>query len=207
LSIRWRSNATFLGICLELLFERRELGKGRIRIRRLVMALPAFAAALEILCAQLGITIRPIAASGPFRMPVPPRTIAAIWAIAAKPILLRAIALAALLIAALLVAAILIAAILIGTAPAMPARPALLPRFRALHDLAAARRGLAGRGRGGPVSGSRRRCAGALEVVGPRMGARARRPAVTPRTFRAPQAPNLDELRFLSRGHRFGRVR
>src|SRR5580692_11509595 len=71
LSMRWRSNvlAPLLGVGLELLFERRQLGKGRIRIRCLVATVAVFTAALEVFGTQLGIALGAIAAFGPVRTP------------------------------------------------------------------------------------------------------------------------------------------
>src|SRR5260370_4193545 len=54
-----------LGVRLELLFQRRELGKRRIRIGFLVATVPAVAAPLDVLRAQRRIAIRTIAARRP----------------------------------------------------------------------------------------------------------------------------------------------
>jgi hypothetical protein len=54
-----------LGVRLELLFQRRELGKRRIRIGFLVAAVPAVTAPLDVLRAQRRIAIRTIAARRP----------------------------------------------------------------------------------------------------------------------------------------------
>jgi hypothetical protein len=63
LPIQGKALMPLLGVGLELLLERRELGKGRIRIRGLVAAIPGLAAALEVFGAQLRIAIGPIAAA------------------------------------------------------------------------------------------------------------------------------------------------
>ena len=129
--------APFLGVGLELLLERRELGKGRIRIRRLVATLPAFAAALEVLGPQLGVALGVIAAaSGPLRTAVALGTAATIGTVLIGTFLMGGI----------LIGTILIGPILIGTSLTMPARLAVLPRLRRIRDLAGARHGLAGGG-------------------------------------------------------------
>jgi hypothetical protein len=60
--MRWRSNfrasARLLGVRLELLFERGELGKGRIGIRLAVAAIPALSSSLDIFRPQRRIAIR-----------------------------------------------------------------------------------------------------------------------------------------------------
>ena len=127
---RDHSLAPLLGIGFELLLERRELGKGRIRIRRLVAALPAFAAALEILGPQLRITLGAIAAPGPVRTPVALATVAAI-----RAILIGASLIGAILIRAILIRAILVGAILIGPPLTVPAWLAVGPRFRPVRGL------------------------------------------------------------------------
>src|SRR5215813_13849133 len=68
LSMRWRSNceggsSPLLGVRLELGLQGRKLGERRIRVR-LAVATVAAVAALDVLCAQLGIAVRPIAAVG-----------------------------------------------------------------------------------------------------------------------------------------------
>src|SRR5260370_24623743 len=56
-----------LGVRLELLFQRRELGKRRIRIGLLVAAVPALAASLDILGTQRRSAILTIPAPRPVR--------------------------------------------------------------------------------------------------------------------------------------------
>ena len=122
--------APLLRVGLELLLESCELGKGRIRIRGLVAALPDFAAALEVLGAQLGIAIRTIAAPGPFRTPgaiAPIRTVTTTGAITASR---------TILIGAILIGTILIRTILIGAPLAMPAWLTVLLRIRSISGLA-----------------------------------------------------------------------
>src|SRR5215813_12154183 len=68
LSMRWRSNceggsSPLLGVRLELGLQGRKLGERRIRVR-LAVATVAAVATLDVLCAQLGIAVRPIAAVG-----------------------------------------------------------------------------------------------------------------------------------------------
>ena len=163
-----------LCIGLELLLERRELGKGRIRIGRLVATVPRFAAALDVFRAQLGVTIRAIAivAAGAFRTPLTLGTFSAIGAL-------------------------MIRAPLIGASLTMASRPAVLPLLRPLPGLGGRGRpaGSIARGRqGGPVGGSQRRdCP--IRVFGARMRflAHARRPPAAAGTVWAPQTPYFDE--------------
>src|SRR4029077_9161653 len=56
-----RASAGLLGVRLELLLQRRELGERRIRIGLAVAALPAVAAPLDVFRAQRGVAIRPVA--------------------------------------------------------------------------------------------------------------------------------------------------
>src|ERR1019366_4366220 len=118
-----------------------------------------------------------------------------------RSILIGARLAGAVLIGTILIGSILIGAILIGTPATMPARRVVLPRLGPISDRACARHGLAGRSRGGCVSGGRK--LGPVDVFGTRLRACARRPPVAPRTLQAARPPHLDELGFL--GHRLGR--
>ena len=61
LSRSWAPSAWFLGVRLELLLQRRELGERRIRVGLAVAAVPAVAAALDVFRAQRRIAIRAFA--------------------------------------------------------------------------------------------------------------------------------------------------
>src|SRR5580704_43457 len=144
-------SAPLLGVGLELLLERRELGKGRIRIRGLVPAVAAVVAALEVLGPQLRITLGAIAAPGPIGSAVALRTPATI-----SPVLVGARQAGAVLIGTVLIRSILVGAILIGTPATMPAWPAVLSG--SIRNLAGGRHGLAGRDRGHRVGPGGRLC-------------------------------------------------
>jgi hypothetical protein len=198
-----RTLAPLLGVGLELLLERRELGKGRIGIGRLVAALPVFATTFEVFGTQLGVTIRAIATPGPIRAPVALRTVTPVGTIlTGAAILIVAILIGTNLIRTALIRTCLIRTRMIRTALAMPARPALLPHIRPIRDRSGARHGLTGRRRGRRLGGQLGACAVFSAWMRRRAG--ARRPPMAPGTFLAPQPPNLDELRFL--GH-LGRSR
>jgi hypothetical protein len=57
-----RHSTAFLGIGLELSFQRREFGKGRIRIRRLVTLAPLEALAVPPIMAAIAVARRPVLA-------------------------------------------------------------------------------------------------------------------------------------------------
>src|SRR5262245_17377832 len=88
--MRWRSKAVveglsrksgasarLLGVRLELLLQRRELGERRIRVGLAVAAVPAVASPLDVFRAQRGIAIRPVAARGALGTFAPRRSLAA----------------------------------------------------------------------------------------------------------------------------------
>src|SRR5262249_32673098 len=88
-----RASARLLGVRLELLLQRRELGERRIRVGLAVAAVPAVAAPLDIFRAQRGIAIRPVAARASIGTFAPRRSLAA-WrtiALFAAPVTRRTI--------------------------------------------------------------------------------------------------------------------
>src|SRR5262245_25610823 len=104
--MRWRSKAVveglsrksgasarLLGVRLELLLQRRELGERRIRVGLAVAAVPAVASPFDVFRAQRGIAIRPVAARGALGTFAPRRSLAA-WrtiALFAAPVTRRTI--------------------------------------------------------------------------------------------------------------------